>query len=148
LALDTQAASLSVPGIVAARTLAPIIDEAAEILKPAAGYLAPWQPQGFKPIEWARSESLALDTQAASLSVPGIVAAQLATLDQLEKQGLDLDKAVASIGHSQGILGVMAHADLTRAAEILAISQLIGAAIARQGRITHMVVAGDARPMV
>lgn len=132
----------------AARTLAPIIDEAAEILKPAAAYLAPWQPQGFKPIEWTRTESLTLDTQAASLSVPGIVAAQLATLDQLEKQGLDLDKAVVSIGHSQGILGVMAHADLTRAAEILAISQLIGAAIARQGRITHMMVTGDARPMV
>src|SRR5699024_3443048 len=88
------------------------------------------------------------DTAQAAVSVPGIFVSQIATLDSLESQRLDVEKAVAAIGHSQGVLGVHLLGDLTRADEYVALAQLIGAAITRTGRMTGLIAQGTRSPMV
>lgn len=133
----------------AGKTLEPIIAEAAQRLIPISDVLAVARPFGFKPLEWAKhDENAGMDTSQAAISVPGILTSQLATLDLLEKQGLDVDKAAAVIGHSQGVLGVHSVRDLTRAAEILAIAEIIGAVIGHNARVTGLVTHGGMAPMV
>lgn len=138
----------------AGRTLQSILEEAQALLESVAHNIAGAQPHGFKPLEWASNTNQANETEqattpdysAAAVSVPGILCAQLAALDVLESQGLNIE--VPAIGHSQGVLGVYALQDLSRASEVLAIAQLIGAAVTRQGRTTGMVANGGNRPMV
>ncbi|MDO4762330.1 MAG: DUF1729 domain-containing protein [Corynebacterium sp.] len=132
----------------AGRTLAPIVERAAEILAPVADEIAGTRPFGFDPLAWADQDQVPFDTAQAGVSVPGIFVTQLATLDLLESQGLDVEAATATIGHSQGVLGRFAIEDLTQVAEILAIAQLVGAAGTREGRVNGLVASGDLRPMV
>ncbi|NON71123.1 DUF1729 domain-containing protein [Corynebacterium ulcerans] len=133
----------------AGKTLEPIVAEAAQRLIPISDVLAVARPFGFKPLEWANQEDNAsVDASQAAISVPGILTSQLATLDLLESQGLDVDKAAAVIGHSQGVLGVHSVRDLTRAAEILAIAEIIGAVIGHHARVTGLVARGGTAPMV
>ena len=132
----------------AGRTVAPLVDQANSLLEGVYDEIAGMQPYGFDPIAWAQQDSVPFDTVQASLSVPGIFTSQLATLDLLESQGLDIESARTVIGHSQGVLGIHAAKDLTRAAEILAIAQLIGAAVTRQARINGLVAEGENSPMV
>lgn len=132
----------------AGRTITPLVEQAAVLLEPVADQLAGTRPWGFDPIGWVNASQLNLDTSQAAISVPGILVAQLAVLDQLEAQGLDLDAASIAIGHSQGCLGVSALKDLTRAAEVLAIAQLIGAGITRRARQTGLIAQGEAMPMI
>ncbi|MCQ9370865.1 DUF1729 domain-containing protein [Corynebacterium sp. 35RC1] len=131
----------------AGRTVAPIVEEAHKLLAPVADEIAGSRPFGFEPLKWADLEAgKAPDTAAAAVSVPGILVTQLATLDVLEAQGLDVE--APAIGHSQGVLGVHALKDLTRASEVLAIAQLIGAAITRQARVSGLVANGEHKPMI
>ncbi|VEH82494.1 Fatty acid synthase [Corynebacterium kutscheri] len=132
----------------AGKTIASLVTQAAELLGPVADDIAGTRPFGFDPIGWAAKESVSFDTAQASVSVPGILVSQLATLDLLESQGLDIEGATIAVGHSQGTLGVHALSDLTRAAEVLAIAELIGAAITRQARIVGLVQQGDVSPMI
>ncbi|AKK06780.1 3-oxoacyl-(acyl-carrier protein) reductase [Corynebacterium mustelae] len=132
----------------ARKTVAPLVEQAAALIAPVADEIAGTRPYGFDPLNWADHGNIAIDLSQAAVSVPGIFVAQLAVLDQLEAQGLDVESAIASIGHSQGLLGVIACQDLSRAAEVLAIAQLVGAAITRQARITGLVATGEDMPMV
>ena len=100
----------------AGRTVAPLVDQANSLLEGVYDEIAGMQPYGFDPIAWAQQDSVPFDTVQASLSVPGIFTSQLATLDLLESQGLDIESARTVIGHSQGVLGIHAAKDLTRAA--------------------------------
>ncbi|MEJ5928663.1 fatty acid synthase subunit beta domain-containing protein [Corynebacterium sp. H128] len=133
----------------AARHIAEIVREAAAKLTPVADEIAAARPFGFDPVNWADSEQPPLiDTTMASISVPGILTAQLATLMTLEAQGLDVEAAHTALGHSQGILGAYALRDLTRAAEFLAIAQLIGAAGSKVARELRLVADGETSPML
>ncbi|MFC2356558.1 MAG: 3-oxoacyl-ACP synthase, partial [Corynebacterium matruchotii] len=133
----------------ASRTVAPLVEQANELIAPVVDQIAGTRTVGFDPIGWASdAKEISFDAAQAAISVPGIFVSQLAVLDVLESQGLDVDAAVTSLGHSQGILGVFACQDLTRAAEVLAIAQLVGAAVTRQARVTGLVAQGDAGPMV
>src|SRR5699024_815049 len=77
-------------------------------------------------------------------SVPGILIAQIAVLDLLSAQGVDVSANVAAIGHSQGVLGVAAVQNPERAADVVALAEIIGVAVARQGRVTGMTSRADA----
>lgn len=133
----------------ATQTIEPIVAQAAQKLSQIEEEIIGTRPFGFDPIAWAQQESLApANTQAAALSVPGILVAQLATLDVLERQGLDIDAAVTALGHSQGVLGEYALKDLSNAADVLVIAELIGVAITRQANISGLVAHGDSAPMV
>ncbi|KKO82071.1 hypothetical protein WU86_05650, partial [Corynebacterium xerosis] len=78
------------------------------------------------------------DLDAPAISVPGILVAQIAVLDLLAAQGVDASKAVAAIGHSQGVLGVAAAQQPDRAGDVVALAEIIGVAVARRGRVTGM----------
>ena len=78
------------------------------------------------------------DLDAPAISVPGIVAAQIAVLDLLSLQGIKAADAAAAIGHSQGVLGVAAAQNPERAGDVLALAEIIGVAVARQGRVSGM----------
>ncbi|WIM67244.1 DUF1729 domain-containing protein [Corynebacterium breve] len=124
-----------------------IVDEASAQLAPLENSLAPYRPYGFQPIAWAESsESPAFDAFDAAVSVPGILIAQLAVLESAQQQGLDVSQRVAAIGHSQGVLGVAALEN--DPATVLAIAQLIGAAITRTGRMAGLVRDHDSSPMM
>ena len=126
-----------------------LVDGAAAKLAPVADELAGTRPHGFDPVTWARAEeNPAFDTAQAAISVPGIFAAQLAVLESLDRQGLELDKAVASVGHSQGKLGTLLLEGQAESDDLLAIAQLIGAAMTRTARITGLIQQGEASPMV
>ena len=126
-----------------------IVERAQELLAPVADELAGTFPFGFDPVAWATAvDTPNFDTAQAAVSVPGIFVSQIATLDSLESQRLDVEKAVAAIGHSQGVLGVHLLGDLTRADEYVALAQLIGAAITRTGRMTGLIAQGTRSPMV
>ena len=124
-----------------------IVDRSTRILGPVAGQIAPAMPRPFAPMEWARTHGTdaaagaQADSGAASLSVPGVLLSQLATLDLLAAEGLDLGRTSphAVAGHSQGILGQVAYAGRRRAkgedlpgddadSILLAMARLIGAA--------------------
>ncbi|WP_080796452.1 type I polyketide synthase [Corynebacterium pacaense] len=126
-----------------------IVGRAGRLLTPVADELAGTFPFGFSPVEWAgAAEAPAFDTSQSAVSVPGIFVSQIATLDSLELQHLDVDRAVAAIGHSQGVLGVHLLRDVTRADELLALAQLIGAAITHTARMTGLIARGEHSPMV
>ena len=79
-----------------------IVERANALLAPVADDLIGTLPFGFDPVAWANnSEDPAFDTAQSAVSVPGIFVSQIATLDSLEAQRLDVDQAVSSIGHSQ-----------------------------------------------
>ncbi|MGW0179303.1 fatty acid synthase subunit beta domain-containing protein [Nocardia sp. NPDC003345] len=139
-----------------------LADEMAALTTRAAGHLAPVaagllvaRPTGFDPAGWlwrddgpARPAPAAL--RAAAVSVPGVLLTQLAGLRALERQGLDLDRALPVVaGHSQGVLGVaaLAERDLDEHARLLAIAQLIGAAGDRIGRRLGLVAPGERATM-
>ncbi|AZA08623.1 type I polyketide synthase [Corynebacterium pseudopelargi] len=133
----------------ATRTIEPIVSAAAEKLTNVADQIIGTRPFGFAPLDWAKQAELApQDPNAAALSVPGILVAQLATLDVLERQGLDIDAAQGVIGHSQGVLGKLAVDDLSNAAEVLAVAELIGAAISRHAHICGLLRQGELAPMI
>ncbi|AIK88695.1 type I polyketide synthase [Corynebacterium glutamicum] len=126
-----------------------IVERANALLAPVADDLIGTLPFGFDPVAWANnSEDPAFDTAQSAVSVPGIFVSQIATLDSLESQRLDVDQAVSSIGHSQGVLSVHLLNDATRADELVAIAQLIGAAITRTARMTGLIAQGDNMPML
>ena len=126
-----------------------IVEQANTLLSPVADELVGTLPFGFDPVAWAnKAEEPTFDTAQAAVSVPGIFVSQIATLDALEAQRLDVEKAVSSIGHSQGVLGVHLLQDPTRADELVAIAQLIGAAITRTARMTGLIAQGENMPML
>ncbi|WP_342661850.1 fatty acid synthase subunit beta domain-containing protein [Corynebacterium caspium] len=126
-----------------------VVDKAAGLLQPLEEVLAPLRPKGFYPVQWARAQSTGLPEIATpALSVPGIFLTQLAITRSLEMQGLDTTKAIAVIGHSQGILANKWWQERSQAAEILAIAQLIGAAITRQARLSGLLETAQKSPMV
>ena len=122
---------------------------AARILAPVAEQLAAARPQGFEPIKWAENNADGIDLVRAAVSVPGIFLSQIANLHTLEARGLDSGKAAGVIGHSQGILGRYLIREPQHAAELLALSELIGAAATLQGRATGMYLLHEGlHPMV
>lgn len=161
-----------------------LVAAAGERLEPIADRLAGQRPDGFAPFDWAekataaRAEAAspvadadALDAGAAkkdapvavaglpdlgapAVSVPGTLIAQLAMLDLLRAQGVDSADAVAAIGHSQGVLGVAAVDNPDRVADVVALAEIIGVAVARRGRVTGMTAgagaagAGASHPML
>ncbi|WP_047241484.1 type I polyketide synthase [Corynebacterium epidermidicanis] len=133
----------------AQRHIVELLSAATEMLGPVSDDIAAAQPYGFDPVAWANAEQPPLlDASQAAISVPGILTAQLATLMNLEAQGLQIEDAVSAVGHSQGALAVAATKDLSAAAEILAIAQLIGAAVAKQARMAGLIKQGENAPML
>ncbi|EGZ50981.1 ACP S-malonyltransferase [Neisseria wadsworthii] len=120
---------------------------AARMVAPVAEQLAAARPQGFEPIAWADGNS-EIDLVRAGVSVPGIFLSQIANLHTLKARGLDIGKAAGVIGHSQGILGRYLVSEPQRAAEILALAELIGAAATLQGRKTGMYMHDGGHAMV
>ncbi|WP_448851967.1 fatty acid synthase subunit beta domain-containing protein [Corynebacterium sp. 335C] len=59
-------------------------------------------------------------------------------LDLLAAQGVDASAATSAIGHSQGVLGAEAALHPERAADVLAVAQILGACVARHGRMTGL----------
>ena len=126
-----------------------LVDGAAKKLAPVADELAGTRPHGFDPVAWARAEeNPAFDTAQAAVSVPGVFTSQLAVLESLDRQGLELDKAVASVGHSQGKLATLLLEGQAESDDLLAIAQLIGSAMTRTARITGLIQQGELSPMV
>ncbi|WP_370511212.1 fatty acid synthase subunit beta domain-containing protein [Corynebacterium sp. SY003] len=135
------------------KELSEIVESAHELLAPVAGELLRIRPHGFQPIQWAwrtqEQEHHVPDyVNHAASSVPGIYLSQIALLSLLEAQGLPSAQAVSVLGHSQGVLAVYAYEQPERKAEILAIAQLIGAAITRRAQQTGLVQVGSAVPMI
>ncbi|MDO4909377.1 MAG: DUF1729 domain-containing protein [Corynebacterium sp.] len=129
-------------------TIAGVIAEAASLIEPLEDVISGTRPFGFAPLEWAQQEQLSVPAHHAAVSVPGIFLAQLGTLESLKAQGLDIAAAKTVIGHSQGALGVAAVEHPEKAAQILAIAELIGAALSRTARTTGLIAAGEATPML
>ncbi|RSZ63205.1 DUF1729 domain-containing protein [Corynebacterium hylobatis] len=126
-----------------------LVDGASAKLAPVADELAGTRPHGFDPVTWARDEEgPAFDVATAAISVPGIFTSQLAVLESLDRQGLELDKAVTAVGHSQGKLASLLMAGRAESDDLLAIAQLIGAAMTRTARITGLIRQGELSPMV
>lgn len=91
----------------------------------------------------------------AFTSMPGIVLTQLATMIDLANQGFDLrkQKPVAVLGHSQGVLtedvfDAWSKGHHARLVDLLAISQLMGAAATAQTRKQRAVPIDGATPML
>ena len=93
------------------------------------------------------------------MGLPGVLLTQLATIDLLAAEGLDLTRVapIAAVGHSQGILGVAAFAGRREAAagtagasdvDLVAIARLIGAAATIVGRRAGLVPHGEDSPML
>ena len=127
--------------------LARYLDAAEELLAPLVGALLPTTPHGFSPLEWADAQP-AFGLSAPAVSTPGIVMSQLAVLESLRAQGLNTDVAVASIGHSQGVVAAAVAAGRVSPAEALALARLIGAALTRTARIHGLVRTDQGSPMV
>ena len=136
-----------------------LVEESARLVAPVAHQLAPALPRPFEPQAWLARDVTPerADTVGAGLCMPGVLLTQLATLDLLAEEGLDLTRVapVASVGHSQGIIGVAALAgrrdfpgDTTSDVELMAIARLIGAAAAIVGRRTGLVAHGQDSPMI
>ncbi|QWC84843.1 DUF1729 domain-containing protein [Nocardioidaceae bacterium] len=136
--------------------LSRVVERSTRILGPVTGQVAPALSRPFTPIQWARTSAPA-DSDAAALSVPGVLLSQIATLDLLADEGLDLGRTSphAVAGHSQGILGQVAYAGRRRAkgedlpgddadSILLAMARLIGAAATITAR--RVGLAGGRRP--
>ncbi len=137
--------------------LSQVVGEAALLLEPVARELVVVRPIGFEPMQWVRAlaadEPLPTAKQliTAAISGPGILLSQMAAMRAVIRQGLDLagTPPVAMAGHSQGIIACEAlKANGARDAELLAMSQLIGAAGSLISRRRGMVGRGDKSPMV
>lgn len=103
---------------------------------------------GFDPLTWAdRPNPPAFDLATSSVSVPGIFLAQVAQFLQLREWGVDTDAAVACTGHSQGIFGVRMIEGRADASTILAIAELIGAAMPRVARAHGLIASPEGMPM-
>ncbi|WP_175973396.1 type I polyketide synthase [Corynebacterium sp. Marseille-Q2823] len=126
-----------------------------EYLAEAEGLLAPLEeellaatPHGFAPLVWADEESgRAHALGDAALSTPGILTAQLAVLECLRAHGVELDDAVTSIGHSQGVLAAAVVEKRMRPAEALALAHLIGAAMTTTARSAGLIRTPQGAPM-
>jgi len=87
----------------AGSTVTPLVEQANDLIAPVIDDIAGTRPYGFDPIAWTYQENVPFDTSQAAVSVPGIFVAQLAVLDLLETQGLDIEAATTVLGHSQGL---------------------------------------------
>ena len=91
-----------------------LVEESGRLVAPVAGELAAALPRPFEPQTWLADEQepTRADLVSAALALPGVLLTQLATLDLLAGEGLDLTRSapVSAVGHSQGILGVAAFA--------------------------------------
>ncbi|HET7351672.1 MAG TPA: fatty acid synthase subunit beta domain-containing protein, partial [Marmoricola sp.] len=139
-----------------------LVDESSRLVAPVAGELAAALPRPFAPHTWLADEQdpERADVLNAALGLPGVLLTQLTTLDLLATEGLDLTRVapVASVGHSQGILGVAAlagrrealdgHGDGASDVELLAIARLVGAAATIVGRRAGLVAHGEDTPML
>lgn len=137
--------------------LSAIVGEAELLLEPVARELVVVRPIGFEPVQWVRAlaagEPAPSQNQLTSVAIsgPGIALTQMAAIRALTRQGLDLTASppVAVAGHSQGMLGVESlKAGGARDAELLAMSQIIGAAGSLISRRRGMVGRGDKSPML
>ncbi len=137
--------------------LAHLVEESGRLVAPVSGQLAAGLPRPFTPQVWLDSEEQVStsDVLSAGLAMPGVLLTQLATLDLLAGEGLDLARIspVAAVGHSQGILGVAAFAgrregNATSDVELMAIARLIGAAATIVGRRAGLVPHGEDSPML
>ncbi|QCB29075.1 type I polyketide synthase [Corynebacterium endometrii] len=133
--------------IAAGATIDSELARARELLEPLEDELAAFFPHGFEPVAWAKGVP-AFDLSAAAVSTPGIVTAQIATLRTLEAQGLELAAARAVIGHSQGTLATYVAGGRADAATVIALAQLIGAAITLTARREGLVRSAAGAPMV
>src|SRR4051812_30500157 len=122
-----------------------LVEESARLVSPVSKQIAAALPRPFEPHRWLEDGTVPAsgDLQNGSLSLPGVLLTQLATLDQLRDEGLDLAGIgpVAAVGHSQGILGVAAFAGRREVEsgprsdmQLMAIARLIGAAATIAGR--------------
>ncbi len=138
-----------------------VVDGAREILAPVAEELARAGARKFDPITWmlALDEDRAVPTDGeladATLSLPGILLAQLATIASAGKQGLDTAAVppIAVVGHSQGVLATeaLARSDQDRDADdaqLLALARLIGAAAALTARRRGLAGTAEGSPML
>ncbi len=136
--------------------VADLVEESARLVAPVAGELAAALPRPFEPQVWLAEDVTPElnDTIGAALAMPGVLLTQLATLDLLAQEGLDLTQTapIASAGHSQGIIGVAAFAGRREGAgsdvQLMAIARLIGAASAIVGRRAGLVPHGAESPML
>ena len=138
-----------------------LVNEATRIVAPVADELLVVRPMGFDPIGWMLERDLAEEGESAgpsdtilasgSVAPPGIFLAQLAAMRALALQGIDpaVTPPVASIGHSQGLLGVYSVGDGgTRDAELLAIAQVSGAAALLVARRRGLIGTAKRSPMM
>ncbi|WP_276623002.1 type I polyketide synthase [Corynebacterium flavescens] len=124
------------------------LEDAQQILEPVAADIAAQFPHGFEPLRWAEAaEDPSFELTDAAISTPGILTAQVALLESLRAQGLDPAAAVASLGHSQGALATYVAQGEAGAGEVIALAQLIGAAITRTARIHGLVRTAAGAPM-
>ena len=105
-------------------------------------------------------ENPKINTASAQLSVPGITIAQLASVKDLTNLGynFEVNKPIASIGHSQGIIAVKIVEARIKAgswqnaqnqiAELIAIAYIIGAAADREARMLEISGNGEKTPML
>lgn len=128
-------------------TVAGYVTQAAAVLEPLADELAPFFPHGFDPLTWAR-ESAPGDPTDAAVSTPGILVTQIAVLEQLAAQGLDISRAVARLGHSQGTLATFVADGSMQPEHAIALAQLIGAALTRTARAEGLLRTADNAPML
>ncbi len=143
--------------------IAQLVEASDRRVAPVAGQLAAALPRPFEPQAWlARGdEPRANDLTGAALGLPGVLLTQLATIDLLATEGLDLSRVapIAAVGHSQGILGVAAFAGRREAinagtagtdsdVDLMAIARLIGAAATIVGRRAGLVAHGEDSPML
>ncbi|MEZ5209796.1 fatty acid synthase subunit beta domain-containing protein [Gordonia sp. (in: high G+C Gram-positive bacteria)] len=137
--------------------VAAIVESAERMLAPAARWTEAIRPEAFDPIAWThtvRDSDQSVPQHVLSdisLSAPGVLLAQLATIESLRKQGLDTEQniPVAVIGHSQGSLAVDAVGPgATDFAELLAVVSILGVAGMIVGRREGLDVTGDGSPML
>ncbi len=147
-----------------ARALTTIDEAVADRLSPVATELLTTTPRGLRLLD-EQAEPTTPETQSgpdgADVSVPGILLAQHATLMALDDLGVDLfdNRPVATIGHSQGGLGVaLLEALMTGGShrrqpsdavvQVHALARLIGDAAARTTARIGMSPASGATPML
>jgi fatty acid synthase, bacteria type len=137
--------------------LATLVGEAELMLEPVASELVVVRPIGFEPLTWMRALAAeepvpsAKHLTSAATSSPGIFLTQVAAIRTLTRQGLDFKTTapVALAGHSQGVLGVASIESAgAKDVELMALSQLIGAACTLVARRRGIVALGDRPPMV
>lgn len=128
--------------------IAAFLSAAEELLAPLEEELLAAAPHGFAPLAWADEEPAWAHALAdASLSTPGILTAQLAVLESLRAQGIELEDAVTSIGHSQGVLAAAVVEGRMSPAGALALARLIGAAMETTARSAGLVRTTQGAPM-